>query len=129
MNDPTDHPRYTADPGLACTAMADGVNHTCRCVYRAAVCDGHNHLCMCGTSWWANPRCDCNIPREKESMATPVSITLNATQGEFQVEVSIHSEVTVGPGSVASAQLKRAAKAMAVLLGNDYGDDTDDPDF
>lgn len=60
-------------------------------------------------------------------MATPVSITLNATQGEFQVEVSIHAEVTVNPGSVAAVQLERATKAMAILLNSQEGDD--DPDF
>lgn len=129
MNDLTNHPRFTADRRLACPARSwDVPGHVCQCVIRRPLCDGENHLCMCGSGWWRRNGCDCSTPREKEYMATPVSITLNATQGEFQVEVSIHAEVTVGPASVAAVQLKRATKAMAILLNSQEGDD-DDPDF
>lgn len=127
MNDLTNHPRFTADRRLACPARSwDVPGHVCQCVIRRPLCDGENHLCMCGSGWWTHG-CDCSTPREKENMATPVSITLNATQGEFQVEVSIHAEVTVNPGSVAAVQLERATKAMAILLNSQEGDD--DPDF
>lgn len=130
MNDLTNHPRFTADPELACQGTTWGGNHACHCVIRRPLCDGENHLCMCGSGWWRRNSCDCSTqPREKENMATPVSITLNATQGEFQVEVSIHSEVPVNPGSVAAVQLERATKAMRVLLGSQDNDDDDDPDF
>lgn len=67
-------------------------------------------------------------------MATPVSVTINVTQGEFALEVSMHADVAIGSSTVAATQLERAAKAMAVLLDQsgpksrdeDYDDPRDD---
>jgi hypothetical protein len=61
-------------------------------------------------------------------MATPVSVTINVTQGEFALEVSMHADVAIGSGTVAATQLERAAKAMAVLL-NQSGPQSRDEDY
>jgi hypothetical protein len=113
-----EHPAYTADPALACSATAWGGNHTCQCVYRKAVCDGLDHLCMCGSEWrtatGAYTRCHCN--HERKTMATPVGISISAHQGEFNVSVTISADASITPSSVLAVQLQRAAKAMAVLI-------------
>jgi hypothetical protein len=59
-------------------------------------------------------------------MATPVSITMTATQGDFVVEVSISAVATVNPGSVLNIQLERTAKAMAVMLDTSRPSDDED---
>lgn len=51
----SEHPLYTVDRALACTATTWGGMHECSCVYRKAVCDGINHLCMCGSGWFTDP--------------------------------------------------------------------------
>jgi hypothetical protein len=128
--DTTDHPVYTADAALACGAARWGGDHQCSCVYRRRHCDGNYHLCMCGGDWSSPGSCECTTPREKESntMATPVSVTINVTQGEFALEVSMHADVVIGSGTVAATQLERAAKAMAVLL-NQSGPQSRDEDY
>lgn len=119
-----DHPDYTIDAQYACAATKPGDNHQCHCVYRQAVCNGIYHLCMCGDDWTGACTCSPN-PEKENTMATPVSTTLTSTQGEFVAEVSISGDGNpLHPASVAAEQLRRANKAMQVLLNR--GDDDEE---
>jgi len=60
-------------------------------------------------------------------MATPVGITMNARRGEFNVTVSVTSD-TIAPSGVLAVQLRRAAKAMSILISDDVGTDSVDDD-
>lgn len=126
----SEHPHYTEKPELACEATGWGGNHTCQCVYRKTVCDGIDHLCMCGSDWrtttGAYSRCNCN--HERDTMATPVGISMSAQNGDFNVSVTISSTATITSSAVLAVQLQRAAKAMAVLITNGNEDSALDPD-
>lgn len=69
-------------------------------------------------------------------MATPTGIRMTAYQGDFKVEVNISTEAAISPGGVLDEQLRRASRALGILLRDDTirpvhpdDDDYDGPDF
>lgn len=63
---------------------------------------------------------------ERNTMPTPVNTTITSSQGDYILEVSMSTESPVSPGSVAEHQLDRVAKAMRILMGTSWRDESDD---